>query len=130
MTGTQTMLKKPVLPFWTDRLEFEVTGQVEEGDRLGFVMMERDGVELMVQTRASVEADVPSLADTPMGGVILFVEVDDLDAIIDRLDGVDVVVPRRRTFYGADEIFVREPGGNLVGFAQFGDDAAPDSGDG
>src|SRR6266852_3502350 len=30
-----------------------------------------------------------------------------------------VVVPKRTTFYGATEIFVREPGGNLVGFAQF-----------
>jgi uncharacterized glyoxalase superfamily protein PhnB len=119
---------EPVLPFWTDRLDFEVTGQVQEGDRLGFVMMERDGLELMVQTRASVEADVPSLADTPMGGVILFIEVEDLDAIVDRLDGVEVVVPRRTTFYGADEIFVREPGGNLVGFAEFGDEAT--AGDG
>jgi len=32
------------------------------------------------------------------------------------------VVPRRTTFYGADEIFVRAPGGHTVGFAAF---AAP-----
>ena len=31
---------------------------------------------------------------------------------------MEVVVPRRQTFYGADEIGVREPGGNLVMFAQ------------
>lgn len=119
---------EPVLPFWTDRLEFQVTGEVPEGDRLGFVMMERDGVEVMIQTRASVEADVPSLADTPMGGTILFIEVRDLDALVDRLGDAEVLVPRRTTFYGADEIFVREPGGNIIGFAEFGDDAS--AGDG
>jgi hypothetical protein len=28
-------------------------------------------------------------------------------------------VPRHTTFYGSTEIYVREPGGNTVGFAQF-----------
>ena len=34
------------------------------------------------------------------------------------LKGVEIVVPRRKTFYGADEIGVREPGGNAVIFGQ------------
>lgn len=110
---------EPVLPFWTERLGFEITGQVPEGDRLGFVMMQRDGVEVMLQTRSSVEADAPALADTPMGGAMLFIEVRDLDSIVDALEGAEILVPRRTTFYGADEIFVREPGGNIVGFAEF-----------
>jgi hypothetical protein len=29
------------------------------------------------------------------------------------------VKPRHKTFYGSIEIYVREPGGNTVGFAQF-----------
>jgi hypothetical protein len=46
------------------------------------------------------------------------VEVDDLDTVIAALgDGAEVVVPRRRTFYGMDELFVRAPCGTLVGFA-------------
>jgi hypothetical protein len=36
----------------------------------------------------------------------------------------ELLVPRRKTFYGAEEIFVREPGGNVVGFAQFGAEGA------
>ena len=112
---------EPVLPFWTERIGFRITGEAREGDRLGFVMMERDGVELMLQTRASVENDVPALADTPMGGAILFIRVDDLDAIVAALGDVEILVPRRTTPYGAEEIFVREPGGNVVGFAEFGD---------
>jgi hypothetical protein len=35
--------------------------------------------------------------------------------------GADIVVPRRSTFYGADEVFAREPGGHIVGFAEFPD---------
>jgi len=48
----------------------------------------------------------------------LFVEVEALDPVIEALgQDADVVVPRRRTFYGMDEIFVRAPCGTLVGFA-------------
>lgn len=111
---------EPVLPFWVERLGFEVTTEVPEGDRLGFVIMVRDGVEVMVQSRASVEGDVPELADTPMGGSVLFVEVEDLDGVARALEGLEPVVPRRTTFYGADELIVREPGGNVVTFAEFG----------
>ncbi|MFW6078722.1 MAG: hypothetical protein ACODAE_03825, partial [Gemmatimonadota bacterium] len=66
---------EPVLPFWVDRLGFEVTAEVPEGDRLGFVILARDGEEVMYQTRASVESDLPALADSPMRGSILFIEV-------------------------------------------------------
>jgi len=30
------------------------------------------------------------------------------------------VKPRHKTFYGSTEIYVREPGGHTVGFAQMG----------
>lgn len=111
---------EPVLGFWTDRLGFERTVEVPEGDRLGFVILARGGVEVMYQTRASVEADVPALADTPMRGSLLFIEVEDLDEVARALDGVEHVIPRRTTFYGAEEIIVREPAGNVVTFARFG----------
>jgi len=112
---------EPCLPFWVDRLGFEKIAEVPEGDRLGFVILKKGDVEIMYQTRASVQNDVPALADTPMGGTLLFIEVEDLDAVERALEGVDVVFPRRTTFYGAQEIGVREPCGNAVTFAQFGE---------
>jgi len=111
---------EPCLPFWVDRLGFEKIAEVPEGDRLGFVILKKGDVELMYQTRESVQKDMPALVDTPMGGALLFIEVDDLDAVERALEGADVVFPRRTTFYGAQEIGVREPGGNAVTFAQFG----------
>jgi hypothetical protein len=64
---------------------------------------------------------VPALADTPGGGTLLFIEVDDIDATERAMQGVEFVFPRRTTFYGAQEIGVREPGGHSVTFAQFGE---------
>jgi len=109
---------EPVLEFWR-RLGFEVTAEVPEGDRLGFVILRNDPVEVMYQTRISVEKDAPDLADTPMGGSLLFIQVGDLDAVVAALEGAEVALPRRLTFYGADEIGVREPAGNIVTFAHF-----------
>jgi hypothetical protein len=34
-----------------------------------------------------------------------------------NLDDMEIVVPLRETFYGAIEIFIREPGGNVIGLA-------------
>ena len=111
---------EPVLDFWMKRLGFEKTLEVPHEGALGFVALERDGIQLMYQTKASVAADVEPLAASPMRGTFLFIEVDDLDAVERSLAGVTAVVPRRSTFYGSTELIVREPAGNAVTFAQFG----------
>lgn len=108
---------EPCLPFW-ERLGWQNVAEVPHGDRLGFVILVKDGLEVMYQSRASVAEDVAVLADSPMGGTFLFIEVDDLDAVSALVSGAPVVFPRRTTFYGMAEISVREPGGNAVTFAQ------------
>jgi hypothetical protein len=107
---------EPCLAFW-ERLGFEKTAEVPHGDRLGFAIFEKSGLEIMYQTRASVREDLPVLGDAPLQGTFLFLEVMDLDATIEDLGDAPVLFPRRRTFYGMDEIGVREPGGNAVTFA-------------
>jgi hypothetical protein len=108
------------LDFWY-ALGFEKTTEVPQGDKLGFVILKKDDVEVMYQTRASVKEDVASLADAPEGGTHLFLQVDDVNAIDAMLGNAERVIPRRQTFYGADEIIVREPAGNVITFAQFGE---------
>lgn len=110
---------EPALPFWMERLGFEKTAEVPHGDRLGFVILQKGGVEIMYQTRDSVHEDVPALGGMPLGGSMLFVQVDDLDAVERALAGIEPVTPRRKTFYGSEELIVREPAGNVVNFAQF-----------
>ena len=109
---------EPCLELWVERLGFEKTAEVPEGDHLGFVILKNGPVEVMYQSRASVQNDIPALAkDTYRTS--LFIEVEDLEAVMPKLKGFEVVVPDRTTFYGAREYAVREPGGNIVCFAQF-----------
>jgi hypothetical protein len=106
---------EPCLGFWT-RLGFATVLEVPEGDRLGFVVLVRGDVEVMYQTHANLAHDLPALGPLPLGPAVLYLEVDDLDGL--DLDGVEVLVPRRVASYGATEIWVREPGGHVVGLAQ------------
>ena len=108
------------LPFWTDRLGFEITNHVPapDGSKI-FAILERDGIEVMYQSSASVLAD-GTMTQTELNGhsVGLFITVSSLDDVERRLAGAPVVKPRHDTFYGSTEIYVKEPGGNTVGFAQ------------
>ncbi|MFN8573424.1 MAG: hypothetical protein U0132_15330 [Gemmatimonadaceae bacterium] len=107
---------EPSLEFWEKRLGFSRTVEVPHENALGFVILVKDGVELMFQSAASVLADLGSSA----GGesAALFIEVGDLAAIEQALAGYPLTMPRRTTFYGMHEIGVKEPGGHFVVFAQ------------
>ena len=70
----------------------------------------------MLQSRASVAADVPPLATGDYRSM-LYIEVDALAPIRAALCAVPLVVPERTTFYGAREIIVKDPAGNIVAFA-------------
>jgi uncharacterized glyoxalase superfamily protein PhnB len=121
---------EPCLPFWMDRLGFRKTAEVPDDDALGFVILAKGNVEIMYHTRASVAKDLGSLAeqaskgasgaiDPNRDGVGFFIEVEELDPVMKALEGIDVVVPVRKTFYGSREFGVREPGGTPVMFAEF-----------
>ena len=109
------------MKFWVERLGFEKTTGVPDGDKLAFVILQKAGVELMYQTYGSVEKDISYNAqEHAKGPTFLYVEVGSLDEIISAMNGAEVVMPVRTTFYGAKEIGVKEPGGHVVTFAQFG----------
>jgi uncharacterized glyoxalase superfamily protein PhnB len=112
---------EPCLKFWVDRLGFEITNQVPAPDgKLIFASVQLGAVEIMYQTRASVVDEQPGVAKDLMGhSVALFITVENLDAVAKSLEGAPVVKPKHKTFYGSTEIYVREPGGNTVGFAEF-----------
>ena len=111
---------EPCLSFWTERLGFQVTVSVPEGEKLGFVILVNGPVEVMYQSRASVASDIPAMAADPFGSrTHLFIEVESLQDLEPRLTGAPVVVARRKTFYGSEEIGVRAPCGTTVILAEF-----------
>jgi len=114
--------------FWTDRVGLPVTmsvpSQLPGATGNQFVAVGDERIELMIQDFASAEAAHPGLvAAADPRSYTLFVEVDDLEALIARMVGLSPVVARNQTFYGADEISYRAPCGSVVTFAAFG--AAP-----
>jgi hypothetical protein len=116
---------EPSMELWVERLGFEKTIEVPEGDHLGFAAFVRDGIEIMYQTRESVETEIRT-ADLPRAllpgegsRTTLFCEVSDLNEIREKLQGLEILLSHRKTAYGADELWMREPGGHIVGFAQF-----------
>lgn len=109
------------LPFWCERLGFVRQVEVPQGEALGFVILSSGAVELMLQSRASVREDVPSLAGDSYRSA-LFIEVEDLAPIRRATEGLPKLFEERTTFYGAREVGVRDPEGNAVIFAHF---AAP-----
>ena len=73
--------------------------------------------ELMLQERGNLAEDAPqafSSADTPAATASLYLRVDDVDAVLERLGDVEIVKPLQQTWYGMREVWVRDPNGYVV----------------
>lgn len=116
---------EPCIKFWTERLGFQKTAEVPEGNSLGFAMLEKDGVELMYQSYASADKDNASTGPlVRKGPSFLYVEVTDLDAVVGAMKGIEPAIPMRATFYGMREVGVKDPAGHVIMFAQKMENAA------
>lgn len=109
---------EPSLEFWEKRLGFTKVAEVPHENALGFIILVKDGLELMYQTEASVKADFAATGPVPGKATSLFMEVSDLADVERALAGYPLAMPRRTAFYGMHEIGVREPGGHWITFAQ------------
>ncbi len=117
---------EPCVKFWVERMGFQKTAEVPDGDKLAFVMLQKGNVELMYQSFASADKDVSTIS--PMvrkGPTFLYVEVDNLDETINAVKGSEVVMPKRKTFYGSTEIGIKDPAGHFITFAEFPAPAKP-----
>jgi hypothetical protein len=80
------------------------------------VILVKDRAELMLQTRESIRKDAPETLP-PEGANVTSLEVDDFDDTLKRIEGWEIILPERATWYGMREIAVREPSGHTVVFA-------------
>ena len=111
---------EPLIPFWVERLGFSKTVEVPDGNKLGFVIFQKDSVEVMYQIYSSVEKDAPAAMslESRKGPTYLYLEVENVDAVLTAMKGVKIVMPMRTAFYGMREFAVQDPGGHFVTFAQ------------
>ena len=113
---------EPCVAFWRDRLGFAVENEVPDaGGALIFASVKQGPVEIMYQTRASViAADATKAGELSGHSTALFLmlpSMADLELAERAMATAPVEKPRHETFYGTTEFYVREPGGNVVGFA-------------
>jgi uncharacterized glyoxalase superfamily protein PhnB len=105
--------------FWVERMHFEKTVEVPDEGRIAFAALQSGGIEVMYGTWASLEKEPGVTGSFQRGTGFLFIEVDDLDAVLDAMKGVPMVLPMHKTFYGATEFTVKDPAGHLITFAHF-----------
>jgi lactoylglutathione lyase len=118
------------LDFYEQVLGFGLVMAVPEGSEqmvtardadtpLGFAIIKRDDMELMLQSRKSLVKEPPSLAAAPAGtSFTLYIQVDDLEAFYEGVKGkVTIVNDLHTTFYGAKEFCIRDGDGHVLTFA-------------
>lgn len=112
---------EPCIQFWTEKMGFQKTIEVPEGNKIAFVLLEKNGLELMYQSFASVEKENAAIgAAVRKGPSFLYIEVADLDLALAATQGAELVMPVRTTFYQSKEFGIKDPIGHYLIFAQQG----------
>ncbi len=118
------------LDFYEGVLGFHLVMGVPEGSQqivttreratpLGFALLQRDEVELMLQSQRSLAEELPEFKQRPVGGAVtLYFQVANAGELCERIkDRVTIVKDLHTTFYGAQEFYIRDPNGYVLTFA-------------
>ena len=99
--------------------EQAITGDLPDTP-LQWAMLQREETAIMFQTRASLADEAVALADLPLGGSLqLYLEIDDLDALMPAIQArAQVIMGPRTTFYGMRELWFKDPSGYALVVAQ------------
>jgi|SRR6267142_2642127 len=112
---------EPCVKFWTERMGFEKTIEVPDGDKLAFALLKKGELEIMYQSFDSADKSDPMVGVLARKGPsFLYIEVADLKEIVTALQGIDLASAVHDTFYGAKELSVKDPAGHFISFAQQG----------
>ncbi|MGZ9165996.1 MAG: VOC family protein [Anaerolineales bacterium] len=108
------------LAFYQDILGFEAVLTLPETAPFDFAIVQRDGVELMFQSRQRFSGNVPALAGSVIGASQTFyIEVTGLTDLYEQLrDKVEIVAHLHTTFYGTQEMYFRDINGYILSFSE------------
>src|SRR5437764_12877671 len=90
------------LAYYREVLGVEVGATAPDAAPYDWAMLRRDGVSLMVQTRASMASETPLFADMPLSASLSFyVEVTEIEALYAQVkDRAEILRSLHTTFYG------------------------------
>jgi lactoylglutathione lyase len=108
------------LAFYVDTLGFERGMTVPDASPFVFASVTSGAVEIFFNDAVAAVEELPVFAGRPIGCTgTLFIEVDGVDALHDRLkDTVTIVMPIVTQFYGMREFAFADPDGYLITFAE------------
>lgn len=108
------------LAFYTDVLGFARGMTVPEQPPLVFASVTSGPVEIFFNDRSTVGKESPQMAGLAFGGGnTMFVEVEAIDALHDRLQSkATIVMPIVTQWYGMREFAITDPDGYVITFAQ------------
>jgi len=109
---------KACVEFWGD-FGFEEAISVPFEDELAFVSLQSGSIEIMYQSFVFSEATNP-IGIEGVNRSVIYLETDSMDEIVEIANKYEVVIPDHKTSHGSREIYIRDPAGNLIGFAQQG----------
>ncbi|MEM9402086.1 MAG: hypothetical protein AAGA44_06250 [Pseudomonadota bacterium] len=103
--------------FWAE-FGLECVLAVPEDDASMFAIVSNGSAEIMYQSKASITADDAAVVDG-VDKSIVYVEVESLADILSTVTRHPIVKPEHKAPYGATEIYIRDPAGNVIGLAEF-----------
>lgn len=111
-----------MLHFYVDLLGFKPVTVVPDEKNPFFVILDNNGVQLMLYARTQFVEEIPHFEDMETGGTTaLFLEVDDIAALYEQFKGSESVIqPMHTTNYGTKEFSLTDPSGYVVMFNQRG----------
>jgi uncharacterized glyoxalase superfamily protein PhnB len=101
-------------------LGFEPTAEVPGENGPVFAIVKHDDVQLMFQSRASLEADLDVLRGAPIAASQTFyIEVDGVEDLRRRIEGkAQIVKDLHDTFYGTREFYFTDCNGYVLSFSE------------
>jgi lactoylglutathione lyase len=108
------------LAFYVDTVGFERGMTVPDASPFVFASVTSGSVEVFFNDAAAAVKEYPAFDGKPIGATAtLFIEVEGVDALHDRLKSMaKIVMPIVTQFYGMREFAIEDPDGYVITFAE------------
>ena len=108
------------LNFYRDVLGFERAFSVPDAPPYVFAACGGGGVEIFFNDKNVVGEDYPALATNIGGSFTMFIEVDDLKAVLANVERqkAEISMPVKDQFYGMRELAFKDPDGYTITIAE------------
>ena len=108
------------LKFYSEILGLEKTISVPDESPYIFAAVSNGAVEIFFNDQKTVAAEYPKLASAIGGSLTLYLEVDSLQAVLDRVQkaGAKISMPVTEQFYGMKEFAFEDVDGYTITIAQ------------